>query len=182
MKDVVTTSRGIAVRLAGGLVALGLVYLAAGCGKSDEQAASMTVRLNAAAPNFTLPFHGSTGQLSLSDLRGKVVLLNFWASWCPPCRSELPDIVSLQRQYKDKGLEVLGVIVNSRPEDVDQLIGQFGIPYRNVTGNEGISQIWQVSGIPTTYMIDRNGVIRARYEGAQPRSTFEWDVVRLLAN
>lgn len=152
---------------------------AAGCSKSDSV---RQARVNEVAPNFTLKYYGAAGQMSLNDLRGKVVLVNFWASWCPPCRSELPGLVALYDQYHDRGFEVLGVVVNSQPEEVDQIIAQFRIPYRSVTGNDGVAQMWQVSALPTTYILDKDGVIRYHYLGARPRATFERDVVRLLAN
>ncbi len=165
------------------LLFTGILGFAPGCSKDQGQASTPTeVRINAPAPNFTLSYHGAPGQMSLDELRGKVVMVNFWASWCPACRSELPDIASLYRDYKDRGFEVLGVVVDSRPEEVDRIINDFRIPYPSVTGNDGMARMWHVSGVPTTYVIDREGVVRAQYIGARQRSTFERDIVRLLAD
>jgi peroxiredoxin len=170
------------------IVAFALVALGAGCSKEKEapqtesQFQLARVELNSLAPDFTLKDHATGVETRLSDFRGKVVLVNFWAPWCPPCREELPDLVQLYAAQKAKGLEILGITVSSESEDVEQMIRQHGLSYRILTGNDAIAQAWHVSGIPTTYIVDRAGIIRNEYVGARPRSVFEQDVVRLLAN
>ena len=138
-------------------------------------------RLGATAPDFTLPLHGGQDALTLSSLRGKVVLVNFWGSWCPPCKAELPDLVSLHGDYAERDFVLLGVLVKSAPTEVDQVSSQFGIRYSSVVGTQDIAQTWGVTAVPTTFILDREGVVRFRYEGPRNRTTFERDVMLLLS-
>jgi thiol-disulfide isomerase/thioredoxin len=161
------------------------ILVTGGCGQDQEAHArgsesSKFVRINSPAPNFTLPYHGKTGSLSLEDLRGDVVLVNFWASWCPPCKAELPDLVELSEEYTDEGLTILGVIVNSPPDEINQVTEQFGIPYTSVVGTSAMSNYWQVESVPTTYILDKAGKVRYKYVGSRNRVTFERDILRLL--
>lgn len=159
-----------------------------GCSNADSQSQGMTfveqrpVEPNVVAPDFIMPWHGEAGSGQLSDLRGQVVLLNFWASWCPPCKRELPDLVALHTAYADSGFTVLGALVNSSPQEVDQVVAQYRIPYQSVTANDTLAAYWQVESIPTTYLIDRNGIVRYRYVGARDRRTFERDILRMLSS
>jgi peroxiredoxin len=139
-----------------------------------------SVKIGEEAPDFSLKLYRGTEELSLRELRGKVVLLNIWASWCPPCRAELPALVSLQNDYKDRGFEIVGVIMQSKEAETDAIIAEFGIGYSNVEGDMALAKTWSVSGYPTTYIIDTGGIVRQRYEGARSRSTFERDIVRYL--
>ena len=136
--------------------------------------------MNGLAPDFTLAKVNGSGSVHLDDLRGKVVLVNFWATWCGPCQEEMPDLVSLARDYEAKGLVVVGVAVQSPPDDVSGAVTRFGIPYDIVEGTESVAQKWAVQGIPRTYIIDKEGIIRTTYVGSETRSTFEYDVVKLL--
>ena len=150
-----------------------------GCG-GDNASALQTVEIGAPAPELSLPMHMGSGTMSLSELRGNVVLLNFWASWCPPCRQELPDLVSLYRDYNRHGLRIVGAVLNSPKRDVDRLIASHGIPYRVLTGTDDAARAWKAGNIPTTYIIDKEGIVRHQYVGAQARSVLEQDIVNLL--
>ena len=136
------------------------------------------------APNFTLAT--TTGELvSMSDLRGKVILLNFWGTWCGPCRMELPDFVKLYDKYNKDGLEIVG-ITNRRGEsinDVAKFQEQWGLNYlllNDINGNE-VSEVTMaysqaigqmINGIPTTLVIDREGFIVNGFVGPRREQVF----------
>jgi thiol-disulfide isomerase/thioredoxin len=175
--------------VAAALVALtAAVSLLASCGTSDEETPMADARaratsafdrqkgmIDALAPDFTLTYHGSDEQVTLSGLRGEVVLLNFWGPWCAPCRDELPTLVALHNDYKDSGLVVLGVLKHLSPLDpkkTDVLIRHYDIAYRNATGNDAVFEDYGVLGYPTTVLVDRDGVLRQFVRG-QNREAFE---------
>ena len=126
--------------------------------------------VNRPAPDFTLTtFKGTT--ISLEDLRGKPVVINFWASWCPPCRIEAPLIERTWRAYKKRGLIFLGVNIQDRKEDALNYIRQFAITYPNGPDPTGeISIDYGVSGLPVTFFVSRDGEIVRRWVGAIERS------------
>ncbi|HTX99828.1 MAG TPA: TlpA disulfide reductase family protein [Bacteroidota bacterium] len=120
--------------------------------------------------------------VALSDFRGKVVILDFWATWCPPCRREIPDFISLQSRYKDKGLQIVGVALDE-PEKVGAFAKSWGMNYPVLLGNDEVSALYGgISGIPTTFIIDRKGNIVEKFEGFTDKSVFESEIQRLLSS
>lgn len=131
------------------------------------------------APGFTLP-DARGGQLSLADLRGKVVLLNFWATWCPPCRREIPDFISLQDKYGAQGLQIVG-IGTDEPEKVREYAEENGMNYPVLFGTDDVAlKYGGIDAIPTTFLIDRQGKIVTKYVGLRSRGEFEQAIQRLL--
>ena len=136
------------------------------------------------APEFTLAT--TDGDLvSLSDLKGKVVLLNFWGTWCGPCRIELPDFIKLYDKYHKDGLEIVGITIRRGEsiEDVARFQDQWGLNYlllNDINGNE-VSKVTMdysraigqmISGIPTTLIIDREGFIVSGFIGPRREQVF----------
>jgi cytochrome c biogenesis protein CcmG/thiol:disulfide interchange protein DsbE len=113
-----------------------------------------------AAPDFTLTsFSGET--VLLSDLRGQVVVLNFWASWCPPCREEAAYLESTWREYEGRGVVFLGVDYVDTEKEALAYIAEFGITYFNGPDvGTRIAQAYRIRGVPETFFIDRGGIVR----------------------
>jgi len=129
------------------------------------------------APDFSLPStNGKT--VKLSDFRGKIVILDFWATWCPPCRRGIPDLISLKKKYGSKGLEVIGISVDEFTRNtkyrVIPFMKQIGINYPVVYGNmQVIRAFGGIQSIPTTFVINKKGEIIASFVGLRPKSTYE---------
>lgn len=123
------------------------------------------------APDFTLTdLRGN--ELTLSDYRGKVVFLNFWATWCPPCRSEIPGFVESYKEYRDEGMEIIGISVDRAGTDkVLDFARAFEINYPVVMFTPKIIRDYEPGrAIPTTIIIDRNGRIRHKHIGYMDKS------------
>ena len=134
------------------------------------------------APDFTLrTFDG--GVIQLSDLRGKVALLNFWASWCPPCRQEAPDLLALHRDFADAGLVIIGVnMLEASQDKALDFIAEYGIPYANGE-DEGqrITNAYHVEAPPESFLIDKRGHVRRFVLGALRYDDMRQSVLQLLA-
>jgi len=121
------------------------------------------------APAFELP-DISGGKVSLASLKGKVIVLDFWATWCGPCIREIPEYAEFWRKNQPRGIEVLGVVVDSgEPQEIQDFIREYRIPYRQVLGDDRIQSEYGVNqGYPTTFVIDREGLIRWKGLGSPP--------------
>jgi thiol-disulfide isomerase/thioredoxin len=121
-------------------------------------------------------------RISYSDFQGQVLMVNFWAPWCGPCRRETPDLIELYDGYKSQGLQILGVAVAFRGEQsVRDFAAQFGVTYPILFGNENLVKAYGgFRGIPTTFLFSRDGELYRKYEGMRSRSVFENDIRELL--
>jgi cytochrome c biogenesis protein CcmG/thiol:disulfide interchange protein DsbE len=159
--------------------------LAGGCSSSVrvQRAAVKPDKDRPAAPDFTLK-DASGKPVSLSDYRGQVVLLDFWATWCEPCAMEIPWFMDLQRKEKDHGLVVLGVSMDDDGWDaVKPFVAKMGMNYRIVMGNDRTAQLYGgIDALPTTFLIDRKGRIAAVHVGLADRRDFVDGVEQLLQN
>jgi cytochrome c biogenesis protein CcmG/thiol:disulfide interchange protein DsbE len=137
--------------------------------------------VHAFAPDFSLP-DLKGGRLELSAYRGKVVLLDFWATWCDPCRDEIPHFAELQNRFGDQGLQIIGISMDDESEPVRDFSQKFRMNYPVVMGNAKIGEAYGgVLGLPISFLIGRDGRIYSRHIGATDISTFETEIVRLLA-
>ncbi len=115
------------------------------------------------APDFTLDLLGGGG-ITLSDLRGQVVMVNLWASWCPPCRAEMPAIEEVYQDYKNQGLEVLAINTTYQDSEVEAaaFVQEYGLSFPIPMDRTGaVSNRYQLRGLPSTYFVDRKGIIRS---------------------
>ncbi len=132
------------------------------------------------APDFTLPQLDGQ-QLQLSSYRGKVVLLDFWATWCVPCRAEIPQFIELQKKYGDRGLQIIGVSMDDGPEPVRTFYQQFHITYPVVMGTAKTGdQYGGVLGLPIAFVIGRDGLIYSKKIGAADMAALEREISKLL--
>jgi len=120
--------------------------------------------------------------ISLAALKGKVVIIDFWATWCPPCREAIPDLIDLKKQYGAKGLEVVGISLDDNGERIlPRFVHDFGINYPIVIGTEEIASAFGgILGLPTTFIVDRNGMVRSHFMGYINRERMEAAVTGLL--
>lgn len=133
------------------------------------------------APNFRLTDLAGR-PLELGALRGKVVILDFWATWCPPCRAEIPNFIALYSAYKSKGFEMVGLAVGEEPGVVRQFAQKNGINYPLAVTQGQVERAYGgIRGIPTTFVIDKKGRIVKKYVGFQERKVFERHIQQLLA-
>ena len=129
-------------------------------------AKSQALSTGSSAPEFQLALLDGAA-MRLSDLRGKVVVLNFWASWCAPCRWEMPAFERVWQEYKDKGVIFVGVAVADREQDAKAFAGEVGVTYSlGMDASGEIASAYQIVGLPTTYFIDRQGRISRVLTGA----------------
>ena len=137
---------------------------------------STDIRAQSLAPDFSLP--DLTGQsLNLSSYRGKVVLLDFWATWCDPCREEIPHIVELQNKYGDQGLQIIGVSMDDGPEPVRDFYQSFKMNYPVVMGNAKMGELYGgVLGLPITFLIGRDDRICSKHVGAADISSLDREI------
>lgn len=159
------------------LVSILVIVLICGCGGQGDQSESVS----GAAPDFALKdLNGDI--LRLSDLRGKVVVLNFFATWCGPCRQEIPDFVRLYEKFRDNGLEIIGVSLDQGGEAVlKPFVRNYRITYPIVLGTRKVALDYGgIRGIPTTFFIDHNGRISNHFVGLQPGHAIEESLKKLL--
>jgi thiol-disulfide isomerase/thioredoxin len=133
------------------------------------------------APDFELA--GLDGKnLKLSDLRGKAVLLNFWATYCGPCKFEMPWFVELQKEYGPQGFQILGVAMDDASnEDIAKFAKEMGVNYPILLGKDSVASSYGgVSVLPTTFFIDRDGKIIAREFGLRSRGDFVDDIKKAM--
>lgn len=133
------------------------------------------------APDFTLT-DASGGNVKLSDFRGKVVLLNFWATWCAPCKQEIPWFTEFQRSNRHNGFAVLGVSMDEGGWDaVKPYIHQKGINYPVMIGNDEVAELYGgVHTIPLTIIVDRSGRVAAVHSGLCTKQEYEADIAVVL--
>ncbi len=134
------------------------------------------------APSFTLQdLNGKT--VSLSDFKGKVVILDFWATWCPPCVVEIPHFIELYKQYKDQGFAMVGISLDREGIGVvESFARKYQVNYLILMADSQVANAYGgITGIPTTFVIDPAGNIRQKYIGYRDKAVFEADIKALLA-
>jgi len=134
------------------------------------------------AKNFSLPLVSSNEKLSFESLRGKVIFLNFFTTWCPGCREEIPHLEALHNKYNSRGLAVVGVSLDdASKEKVGEFAYKMGITYPIIMGNNKLIEDYGgVYMIPTSFLIDRSGTIKEKIIGARSTAELERTIFKLL--
>ena len=133
------------------------------------------------APNFTLK-DADGNAVNLTDYRGKVVLVNFWATWCGPCEAEIPWFIEFEKKYKDQGFAVLGVSMDDDGwKSVRPYVASHKINYRIMIGSELVSQQFgEIESLPTSFVLDREGRIASNHIGLVDKVDYQNEIVKLL--
>ncbi len=158
------------------IVMISIITLAlfAGCPSKEKEGAT------AGAPDFTLQ-DISGKKVRLADLRGRVVLLEFWATWCPPCRDEIPTLERLHMQYGGKGLVILAISMDEVGwDEVKSFVADRKISYTVLRGTEDVSTDYKVRLIPAMFLIDKEGIIKKQYMGGGSDKAVEQEIKMLL--
>ena len=173
--------RNIAVLLS---VVLSVIW--SGCSRSSSanEHASAKSDDRKLAPDFTLT-DANGASVKLSDYRGKVVLLNFWATWCGPCQVEIPWFIEFEQEYKSKGLEVVGVAMDEEGwKMVKPYVAEHKVNYRVLLGNDTVTELYGgVESLPTTFIIDRDGKFAfSPHVGLAGKNEYLSEIQSLLGN
>ncbi len=138
-----------------------IIAIAAGAFFFWQSRKTPPVDVNSNAPDFTLPLIKG-GEATLSDYRGKVVLLNIWATWCNPCREEMPSMEQFYQNMKGKPFEILAASIDTRGStDVEPFAKQLGLTFPILLdADKKVNNLYQATGVPETFIIDKNGVVR----------------------
>jgi peroxiredoxin len=163
--------------------------LAAGCGGGNQGGGQPEAtaegggrgEVGKPAPTFTLADLDGK-RVPSSSFQGKVVILDFWATWCPPCKEEIPHLVNLQAKYRDRGLAIVGLSLDAGgANDVKPFADEHDVNYTMLIANDDVSRAFGgVTMIPTTFVLDRNGVVVKRFIGYTPPEAFEEAIRPLL--
>ncbi len=189
------------------LIILAAIFLFSSCGKQPaRQTPQSSTAQNAAQNNYrnnvslvssvspassrpgrdsNFSWYDSDGkQVSLSDFKGKTVLINFWATWCGPCKAELPDLEAVSKEYASKGLVVIGVSVDKGDNllnDVSSFAAGNGLTYQIVIDNDNIADAYgNINAIPTSFLVNKDGKIVDKWIGTRDRAFFEATVKNYL--
>lgn len=162
-----------------------LLAALAGCREKPKDAADETTRVLAhqSAPDFTLPDILSNRTVQLSKLKGQVVVVDFWATWCAPCREEIPGFVELQEKYGPRGLRIVGVSLDEAGsgEMVGNFAREWGVNYPVVLDNGKVAASYgDIRSIPTTFVIGRDGKVVGSHTGFNEKEVFEKEIVAAL--
>jgi len=162
------------------LLALGI----GACTGSNTEAGSAALQgINTGnqARDFTLKSLDGR-KVTLSDFQGDVVLINFWATWCAPCRAEIPDFEGAYQAHKDEGFVILGLNEQESPQVIESFIEELDMTYPALLDEQGqVMREYRVLGLPTSLLVDRHGVIQVRHTGTLAAAQLEAHLTKLLA-
>lgn len=168
------------------LIAAASVCLLFSCSGPSRPADAASHKLSSdrkPAPDFALK-DADGKDVKLSDYRGKVVLLNFWATWCGPCQLEIPWFIDFQKQYQSQGLEIIGVSMDDEGWPVIKpFVASHKMNYRVLLGNDSVTQLYGgVDSLPTTFLIDRQGRVAKVHVGLAGRNEYLDEIKSLLGS
>jgi len=167
----------LAFAITGLFIALLVVAFLLSQRNAPQENASMTKET---APNFSITLFDG-GNFQLSEHKGKPVLINFFASWCVPCKEEMPALEKMSREYKAKGVSFLGIAVDDSEEKARKFVEELGVSFATGHDNTGdIKEAFGLYGVPTTYFIDKEGVINYLHAGGVTERLLQHELDKLL--
>jgi cytochrome c biogenesis protein CcmG/thiol:disulfide interchange protein DsbE len=152
-----------------------ILVILLGCGKSSEK--------KNPKPGFDFDLPDLNGKIvSLDDFRGKVVIINFWATWCPPCEEEIPKLNQLHKRYENEALVVIGIALDKDSLNlVEPFVRKKRVGYPTLVGNEQVLRgVKDFSGVPTTLIVDQKGKIQKKFDGSFDKDDLERSLKELL--
>jgi len=166
---IVVASLGVVLTGLFALLAIGLINRSPVTGRSG------LTRVGKPAPEFSMPRLGG-GTVELSAHLGSPIVINFWASWCPPCRQESPALERTWREYSSRGVQFVGVNIQDSPHDGQAYVDEFDLTFPNgIDGDGRVSVDYGVIGLPITFFVGAGGVVEGRWVGALPEGKLvEW--------
>jgi len=171
------------------VAATGIALISSACSKKEEPQTQFqqtpTVESTGSAeagnpaPDFALQDVNGK-DVSLADYKGNVIMVNFWATWCGPCKREIPDFVELQKTYGGKGLKIVGIALDD-PSEVNAFVKNERLNYDVLIGTDEVAMRYgNIRSIPTTFLVDREGKIVSSYVGLQPKEKWVSEIESLL--
>lgn len=143
-------------------------YILVSCVSALSMSTASAAKVGDLAPNFTLK-SAVGANLRLSEFRGEVVMINFWATWCPPCRQEMPELEKLYSRYRGVGFKLLGVNIDGQSTKATNMVKRLKVNYPILfDSDKNVSELYDVDAMPTTVMVDRDGRVRHIYRGYLP--------------
>jgi peroxiredoxin len=163
------------------LSALALVFVLSSCSAESSTNTAKASKERKPAPEFSLT-DANGSSVTLSDYRGKVVLLNFWATWCGPCTLEIPWFIDFEQEFKSRGFEVVGISMDDEGwAAIKPYVAEHKMNYRVLLGNDSVSQLYGgVEALPTTFIIDRDGKIASVHIGLAGKDEYLNEIQKLL--
>lgn len=151
-----------------------------GSGGSGSSSTNATAQVGQAAPDWSDPLVKSSGSLTMAQLRGKPVFMDFFATWCPPCNAEAPMVNAAYKQYAAQGLQVIGVDVQENAQKAKQFVDQHQLAYPAVVDSGTLSDEYRINGMPVGVFIDKNGVVRKIEVGQLSPEQLNADIKSIL--
>ncbi len=155
------------------LIIISIIFIGCSNAKAENPDNDLTYK-----NNFTLE-NIDDEEISLSDFKGKLIVLNFWATWCPPCKAEIPDFVETYNEYKEKGVEFVGVSMDSK-SDLRQFIQAYDINYTLLIDGGQVSKQWGIRAVPATFILGRNGEVLFKNIGLMEKSKLVSEIEKRL--
>jgi cytochrome c biogenesis protein CcmG, thiol:disulfide interchange protein DsbE len=162
------------------MIVAAAVLAVAACSSNTSSGANATAQVGQAAPDWTDPLVSGTGSVTMAQLRGKPVFMDFFATWCPPCNAEAPMVNAAYKQYAAQGLQVIGVDVQENAQKAKQFVDAHQLTYPAIVDSGTLSDQYRINGMPVGVFIDKGGVVRKIVVGQLSPQQLNADIKSIL--